>query len=55
LILLIVYLSVIHGKDVAFILRCMVEETENGKASGMYMKENTDIESAPDSICPVTG
>jgi len=34
---------------------CMVEETKNGKAPGMYMKENTDIESAPDSICPVTG
>jgi len=54
LILLIVYLLVIHGKDFALILRCMAEEINNRKASGMDMKENTDIESAPGSTFPMT-
>ena len=54
LILLIVYVLVIHGKNFAFILHCMAEEINNRKASGMDMKENTNIESATGSTSPMT-
>ena len=42
LILLIFFLFVIHGKDFATI-SCMAGKAKNGKASGMDMKKNTDI------------